>query len=122
MQGEILDSCRIRRSSWEGPFAMSCTMQNTTVSQVLSPGINYPYALVYNPGTTPINVTMYTPNPANLMWCHELINMGTGAGAITVKGASTGNPTLNTIPAGKRGEIVWNPFQATPDWNVFLSA
>lgn len=122
MQGEIIESARVRRSLWDGPFAMSYQLQNTTTAVVLSAGMQYPYALVYNPGTTPINVTMYTPNPATVMWCHEIINLGTGAGAITVKGASSGNPTVGTIAAGKRGEVVWNPFASPQDWTVYLSA
>lgn len=121
MQGEIIEASRIRRSMWDGPFAMSYAMYNTTTNFVWP--ANPPYALVINNGTTPINVTMYTPSPAiGIMWCHELISMATGAGAITIKGASAGNPTIGTLPVGKRAEIVWNPLQATPDWNVFLSA
>lgn len=122
MQGELIESCRIRRSSWEGPFAMSYTLQATTTAVVLASGAQLPYALVYNPGTTAINLTMYSPTPANLMWCHEIINLGTSTGAITVKGASAGNPTIGTIPAGKRGEVVWNPFASPQDWTVYLSA
>lgn len=122
MQGEVIDSSVIRRSRWDGPFAMSYMLQNTTSAQVLSSTQTLPYALVYNSGTTPINVTMYTPSPTTQMWCHEIINLGTGAGAITVKGASAGNPTVGTIPAGKRGEIVWNPFASPQDWTVYLSA
>jgi hypothetical protein len=123
MQGEIIESSRIRRSMWDGPFAMSYQLQNTTSPVVLGAGAQLPYALVYNPGTTPITVTMYTPNPSNIMWCHEIINLGTGAGTITVKGASAGNPSLSpTVAAGKRAEVVWNPFAATPDWTVYVSA
>lgn len=126
MQGEILDGCRIRKSMWDGPFAMSYAVTNTTTNYQVPPGTasgGPPYAIVINNGTTPINVTMYTPVPATgIMWCHEIISMATGAGAITIKGASSGNPTIGTLPVGKRAEVVWNPFQATPDWNVFLSA
>lgn len=121
MQGEIIESARIRKSMWDGPFAMSYSIQNITTSFTMNS--NPPYAIVINSGTTPINITMYTPSPSNnIMWCHEIINNGTGAGALTIKGASAGNPTIGTIAAGKRGELIWNPTQATPDWNVFLSA
>ena len=122
MQGQMFDQTRFRRCVWDGAFGLSYGFFNTTANFQF-PGVSPPYAIAISNGITPINVTMYTPSPAvGVMWCHELINLGTGAGTITVKGASAGNPTIGTVAAGKRAEIVWNPTAATPDWVVFLSA
>jgi len=122
MQGQMFDLSRFRRCVWDGPFGLSFGFMNTTTSFNF-PSVSPPYAIAVSNGVTPLNVTMYVPVPATgIMWCHELINLGTGAGTITIKGSSSGNPTVGSVAAGKRAEIVWNPTAATPDWVVFLSA
>ena len=124
MQGEMLESCKIRKSLWDGPFAMGSQYSTVGATYTIPGGgttMNQAptYAIVLSP-TIASSVTMYLPNPANQMWCHEIINVG--AFAITVKGANTGNPTIGTIAAGKRGEVLWNLYAATPEWVCLLSA
>lgn len=123
MQGEILESSRLRKCLWDGPFAM--TSQNLTISGAYAlPGgaVNQspPYMIMLNPGATTQNVTMYSPLPANVMWCHEIWNTSVGAGSLTIKGV--GGATIGTVAPGKRAEVVWNYYLATPEWAAFLSA
>jgi hypothetical protein len=126
MQGELLESCRVRKSLWDGPFAM--TSQN--VSNLAAPyqvpggglGQSPPYMLMFNPGVGTFNVTMYLPSPSSVMWCHEIWNTAAATGVLTLKGANTGNPTIGSVAAGKRAEVVWNFYAATPEWAAFLSA
>jgi len=126
MQGEVIESCRIRKSLWDGPFAASS--QYTVISGAYSvpggAGFSPAYCIVLNPGAngSPFNVTMYAPVPPTLMWCHEIVNVGTGAGGLQVKGASAGNPNIGLIAAGKRGELIWNIYSSPPDWQCLLSA
>jgi hypothetical protein len=125
MQGELIESCRVRKSLWDGPFAM--TSQNLAISgafQVPGGGLNQTpsYMIMLNPGVTTQNVTMYLPNPATVMWCHEIWNTATATGVLTLKGANTGNPTIGSVTFGKRAEVVWNFYVATPEWAAFLSA
>ena len=125
MQGEVIDSSRIRKCLWDGPFAM--TSQNLAISgafQVPGGGVNQspPYMIMLNPGVTTQNVTMYAPNPSTVMWCHEIWNTATATGVLTLKGASAGNPTIGTVAAGKRAEVVWNLYASPQEWAAFLSA
>ena len=124
MQGENLESCRIRKSLWDGPFAMGSQYSSIGATYTIPGGAGQspPYCLVINPGAnaSAFNVTMYMPVPSTVMWCHEIINVS--ANAITLKGANTGNPTIGTIAAGKRGEVLWNLYAAPPEWVCLLSA
>jgi len=125
MQGELIESSRIRKCLWDGPFAM--TTQNLTIVanyQVPGGALNQspPYMIMLNPGASTFNVTMYLPNPANVMWCHEIWNTIGATGVLTLKGANTGNPTIGSVAANKRAEVVWNFYAATPEWVAFLSA
>jgi hypothetical protein len=125
MQGELIESCRVRKCLWDGPFAM--TSQNLAISApylVPGGGVNQapPYMIMLNPGVATINVTMYLPIPANVMWCHEVWNTAAATGVLTLKGANTGNPTIGSVAVGKRAEVVWNFYAATPEWQAFLSA
>ena len=117
MQGEIIENSRLRKSMWEGPFGMTYSTQ--TISGAYTVPNTAPYMIVLSAASAQ-NAQMYMPPVTNVMWCHEMY--ASGAGAITVKGANTGNPTVGTIPAGKRGEIVWNPMASPQEWTVFLSA
>src|SRR6516162_4024788 len=82
MQGQVFDLSRFRRCVWDGPFGLSFGFMNTTTSFNF-PATSPPYAIAVSNGTTPLNVTMYVPTPAvGIMWCHELINLGTGAGTL----------------------------------------
>ena len=123
MQGENLESCRIRKSLWDGPFAMGSQYSSIGATYTIPGGASVnqapTYAMVLNPSAAS-TVTMYLPNPATVMWCHEIINVS--ANAITLKGANTGNPTIGTIAAGKRGEVLWNLYAAPPEWVCLLSA
>jgi hypothetical protein len=67
-------------------------------------------------------VTMYLPNPATVMWCHEIVNNAATALSITLKGANTGNPTIGTIAQGKRAEVIWNIYSSPQEWIALLSA
>ena len=123
MQGEIIDSCRVRKSLWDGPFAM--TSQNLAIAgayTVPGGGLNQtpPYMIVLNPGATTQVVTMYAPNPGTVMWCHEIWNSSTGAGALTLHGIAGG--TIGTVAPGKRAEVVWNIYASPQEWVAFLSA
>jgi hypothetical protein len=124
MQGQLIEQTRVRKSMWDGAFGLGYALVNTTVN--FNFPANGPYAIAISNGTTPLNVTMYDPTvPANqmapgVMWCHELINLGTGAGAITVKGKGGG--TIGTLNAGKRAELIWVPVQTVNEWVCFLSA
>ena len=126
MQGEVAENCRIRKCMWDGPFAMSSIYTPISGAYQVPGGANQtaPYCIVLNPGAnaSAYNVTMYAPVPATVMWCHEIVNVGSGAGGLQVKGASTGNPNLAVIPAGKRGELIWNLYASPPDWQCLLSA
>jgi hypothetical protein len=117
MQGELIESSRLRRSSWDGPFGM--TYSNQTITGAYTVPSTAPYMIVLSAAGAQ-NATMYTPPVTNVMWCHEL--WASGAGTITIKGASAGNPTIGTVAAGKRAEIVWNPMASPQDWVTFLSA
>ena len=123
MQGENLEACRIRKSLWDGPFAMGSQYSSIGATYTIPGGASVnqspTYAMVLNPSAAS-TVTMYLPNPATVMWCHEIINVS--ANAITLKGANTGNPTIGTIAAGKRGEVLWNLYAAPPEWVCLLSA
>ena len=123
MQGELIESCRVRKSLWDGPFAM--TSQNLAISGAYTlpgSGLNQspPYMIVLNPGASTYNVTMYTPNPATVMWCHEIWNSSTGAGSLTIKGIA--GATIGTVAPGKRAEVVWNIYASPQEWVAFLSA
>lgn len=125
MQGQMIEASRIRKCLWDGPFAM--TNENLTITGAYqvpgaSPGQSPPYMLMLNPGTSTFNVTMYMPSPANVMWCHEIWNTAAATGVLTLKGANTGNPTIGSVAVGKRAEVVWNYYAATPEWAAFLSA
>ena len=121
MQGEIIEASRLRKSMWDGPFGMSYSSQTISGAYTVSP--QAPYMIVLSAAVAQ-NVTMYNPASAtppvspNVMWCHEIF--AAGAGALTIKG--TQGTTVGTIPAGKRGEIVFNPMASPQDWLVFLSA
>ena len=122
MQGEMIESTRIRKCLWDGPFAMSSSYLSIgTTYTVPGGGLTQtpPYCLVLNPSAAS-TVTMYLPNPATVMWCHEIVNVS--AFAITLKGANTGNPTIGTIAAGKRAEVIWNLYGSPPEWVALLSA
>jgi len=124
MQGESIESCKIRKSLWDGPFAMSSSFLTLSGAYTVPGGAggqSPPYCMVFSLGAAQ-NVTMYMPSPANLMWCHEIVNASTAANSITLKGANTGNPTIGTIAQGKRGEVVWNLYASTPEWICLLSA
>ena len=126
MQNQIVENCRIRRSYWDGPFVAS-SQYNVIAGAFQVPGgagQSPPYCLGINPGAnaSAFNVTMYMPVPSTVMWCHEIVNVGTGAGGLQIKGASAGNPNIAVIPAGKRGELIWNLYAATPEWSCLLSA
>ena len=126
MQGEVVESCRIRKSMWDGPFAMSS--QYTPISGAYQvpggPGQSPPYCIILIPGAnaSAYNVTMYMPIPPTVMWCHEIVNVGSGAGGLQVKGASAGNPNIGLIAAGKRGELIWNIYGSPQEWQCLLSA
>jgi hypothetical protein len=125
MQGQMIESARIRKSLWDGPFAM--TNENLTITGAYqvpggAGGQSHPYMIMLNPGASTFNVTMYLPSPANVMWCHEIWNTVGATGILTLKGANTGNPTIGSVGAGKRAEVVWNYYAATPEWAAFLSA
>ena len=124
MQGEMIESSRIRKSLWDGPFAMSSQYSSIGATYTIPGGAGVlnsspAYCIVLNPSAAS-TVTMYLPNPATVMWCHEIVNVS--ANAITLKGGNTGNPTIGTIAAGKRGEVLWNLYAATPEWVCLLSA
>ena len=120
MQAQMFDNCRVRRSMWDGAFGLSYSLTNTTTAFTV--GANPPYAIAVNPGSTAINVTMYTPSPSPnpIMWCHEVINLGNTTGVITLKG--TQGTTIGTVPVGKRAEVVFAPMLSPQDWVVFPSA
>ena len=122
MQGEIIESSKIRKSLWDGPFAMSSQYSSIgTTYTIPGGGLNQSpaYCMVLNPSAAS-TVTMYLPNPATIMWCHEIVNVSTFA--ISLKGANTGNPAIGTISAGKRGEVLWNLYSTPPEWVCLLSA
>ena len=124
MQGEMIESCKIRKSLWDGPFAMSSSFTTIGATYTIpGSGLNQtpPYCMVLAP-TIASTVTMYLPNPATVMWCHEIVNAAGGAFSITLKGANTGNPTIGTIAQGKRGEVVWNIYSSPQEWLCLLSA
>jgi hypothetical protein len=116
MQGEIIESSRLKKSLWDGPFGMSYSYQTITGTYTV-PANNPPYMIVLSAAGAQ-NVNMYTPAVTTVMWCHEI--WAAGAGALTIKG--TQGSTVGTIPAGKRGEIVFNPQSSPQDWTVFVSA
>ena len=116
MQSEIVDSSRLRKSSWDGPFGMSY-QQSTITGAFTVPPVNAPYMIALSAASAQ-NVTMYTPQVTNVMWCHEIWSQG--AGTLTVKG--TQGTTVGTIASGKRAEVVWNPMASPQDWVCFLSA
>lgn len=125
MQGEVLESCRVRKSLWDGPFAM--TSQNLAISaNYVVPGGGLgqspSYMIMLNPGVNTYTVTMYLPNPGTVMWCHEIWNTASATGVLTLKGANTGNPTIGSVAAGKRAEVVWNLYASPQEWAAFLSA
>jgi len=124
MQGEVIESSRIRKCLWDGPFAMSSSY--TTIGSTYTvPGgaLNQmpPYCMVLVP-TLASTVTMYLPNPGTIMWCHEIVNNAASALSITLKGANTGNPTIGTIAQGKRAEVIWNIYGSPQEWQALLSA
>ena len=126
MQGEVIESCRLWKCMWDGPFAASSQYSSIAGAYQVPGGANLSpaYCIVLNPGAnaSAYNVTMYVPVPATVMWCHEIVNVGSGAGGLQVKGASTGNPNIGLIAAGKRGELIWNIYSSPPDWQCLLSA
>jgi hypothetical protein len=124
MQGEMIESCRIRKSLWDGPFAMSSSYTTIGATYTVPGGAlgqTPPYCMVLVP-TIASTVTMYLPNPATLMWCHEIVNSAATALSITLKGANTGNPTIGTIAQGKRAEVIWNIYSSPQEWIALLSA
>jgi len=122
MQGQLIEYSKIRKSVWDGPFGLGVGQISTT-STYNFPS-NGPYAIAINNGTTAIQVNMYDPTAGgsqvspNVMWCHELINLGTSTGTMTVKGKAGG--TIGSVPAGKRAELVWCPNLS--EWGCFVSA
>lgn len=125
MQGEVVEASRIRKCLWDGPFAM--TSQNLTITANYTvPGGGLaqtpPYMIMLNPSVTTYNVQMYLPNPSTVMWCHEIWNTAAATGVLTLKGANTGNPTIGSVAAGKRAEVVWNIYASPQEWAAFLSA
>ena len=124
MQGEMIETCKIRRSLWDGPFAMSSSYLTIGATYTVpGAGLNQspPYCMVLVP-TIASTVTMYLPNPATVMWCHEIVNQAGSALSITLKGANTGNPTIGTIAQGKRAEVIWNIYGSPQEWIALLSA
>src|SRR6516164_2728666 len=124
MQGEMIESCRVRKCLWDGPFAMSSSYTTIGATYTVPGGglnQNPPYCLVLVP-TIASTVTMYLPNPGTVMWCHEIVNNAATALSITLKGANTGNPTIGTIAQGKRAEAIWNIYGSPQEWIALLSA
>jgi len=124
MQGEMIESCKIRKSMWDGPFAMSSSYATVGATYTIPGGgltQTPPYCMVLVP-TIASTVTMYLPNPATVMWCHEIVNNAATALSITLKGANTGNPTIGTIAQGKRAEVIWNIYSSPQEWIALLSA
>jgi hypothetical protein len=123
MQGELIESSVIRKSKWDGPFAM--TSQNLAIAGAYTVpggagGQSPPYMIVLNPGATTQVVTMYPPSPATVMWCHEIWNSSVGAGALTLHGVA--GATIGSVAPGKRAEVVWNIYASPAEWVAFLSA
>lgn len=83
-------------------------------NQTLASGM--PYTLAYDPAATSRNVIMYTPAVPSLQHEHEIINIGTGAGALVIKAIDT-STTIGTLNAGERALVRY--INATLGWMVF---
>lgn len=83
-----------------------------TAAQVLVAGM--PYLLAYDPAATTRAITMYTPAVAGLAVEHEIVNIGTGAGNLTIQ--SPAAATIGSIPAGGRAIVRW----VNGAWNCYM--
>jgi hypothetical protein len=95
------------------------TSQYSTISADLTVAQGGAYLIIVDPGTTARNLLLYTPTNNAVVHRHEIINLGTSTGVITVKDP-TNTTTYGTVPIGKKGEVMWNP--KTAAWQVFPSA
>lgn len=75
-----------------------------------------PAVLMFDPASTGRNIVTYTPSVVSLMHKHELWNISSGSGVLTVQDP-TASTTLGTVGPGQRGELFWNP--KTSAWEVY---
>ena len=67
-----------------------------------------PMVLAYDPGSTGRNVTLYTPVVTSLWHKHEIMNISTGTGALSLL-QPDGVTAVGSVAPGQRSEIFWNP-------------
>lgn len=112
------------RSNLENNLIRSPTFETAMLfkSDVLAISGNFtlvtgmPYALMFDPASTGRNITMYTPAVPTSLVKHELWNISSGTGVLTILDP-TGATTLGTVGPGQRAELFWNP--KTQAWEVY---
>lgn len=93
------------------------TVQETTnlfksevlaISAAFTIGIGGPPIIALDPASTSRNVTLYTPTVVALWHKHEIFNISSGTGNLSLL-QPDGSTAIGTVAPGQRAEIFWNP-------------
>lgn len=106
-----LESNRTRGLMIETALVKGVMLSAIAANQVLVTGM--PHTLAYDPAATNRNITLYTPAVVALSIEHEIWNIGTGAGVLSI--LSPAAAVLGSIAAGQMAVVRW----INGAWNVF---
>jgi len=85
-----------------------------SANQTLVAGM--PRMLAFDPASTGRNIVLYTPSTPSLWHKHEIWNISTGTGILTLQQTDAAT-TVGTIAPGQSAEVYWNP--KTQTWQSF---
>ena len=94
--------------------ALFLTSEQLAISANFTMTQSMPHLVALDPASTGRNLLTYTPSVTALYRKHEIINISTGTGVLTVK-AKDGSTTIGTVAPGQRAELYWNG----SDWVCF---
>lgn len=112
-----LDNNRARGLLIDGPLLLTSEVLAITAAFTMLSGM--PHVIALDPASTGRNVTTYTPTDSAIVHKHEIFNISSGTGVLTVLDP-TGVTTLGTVAPGQRGEMFWSPKLAA--WQLFTQA
>lgn len=100
-----IEGARLRKVVQEDGETNLMSLQTVTATFTVTP--NHPPVISLDPGTSAINVVMYTPSPAQISPQYWIINRAAATGTLVVKQAD-GSTTVFTVAVGKIGIVMWD--------------
>jgi hypothetical protein len=88
--------------------AMLFNSEVLAISAALTLVAGLPHAIMLDPASTGRTITLYTPAVTSLVHRHELWNISTGTGVLTLVQVD-GTTQVALVPPGQRVELYWNP-------------